>query len=76
MKIICSWCRRAGKVDLVGEKIPLDDPRETHGICTAHRLQLEGLWKQRSYPSPATGDPQLIVGNTALALPQDPYILD
>jgi hypothetical protein len=73
MKIICSWCRRAGKADLVGEKIPLDDPRETHGICTAHRLQLEGLWKQFPYPSSATGDTPSTIGNTALARCQDPH---
>lgn len=72
MKIICSWCRRAGKADLVGEKIPLDDPRETHGICKAHRLQLEGLWKKGSGASAATGDTRSTVGNTALARHEDP----
>ena len=71
MKIICSWCRRAGKTDLVGEKIPLDDPRETHGICMAHRLQLEGLWKTGSGSSAATKDTRATVGNTALAHHED-----
>jgi len=73
MKIICSWCRRAGKADLVGEKTPLDDPRETHGICTPHRLQLEGLWKQPPYPSPATGDTRSTVVKTGLARLQGPH---
>ena len=66
MKIICSWCRRAGKADLVGEKIPLDDLRETHGICKAHRLQLEALWKDGSRTSATTGDAQSSLGNAAL----------
>jgi hypothetical protein len=37
MKIICSWCRQEGKAALVCEKAPLDDARETHGICVLHR---------------------------------------
>ena len=37
MKIVCSWCRQEGKAELVGEKAPLDDARETHGICVVHR---------------------------------------
>src|SRR2546426_2574623 len=32
MKIVCSWCRKEGKAGIVGEKAPLDDARETHGI--------------------------------------------
>ena len=41
MKIICSWCRQAGKPEVVGEKSPLDDARETHGICVVHRHDVE-----------------------------------
>jgi hypothetical protein len=41
MKIICSWCRQEGKAALVGEKAPLDDARETHGICVVHRRTVE-----------------------------------
>ncbi|MCS6897632.1 MAG: hypothetical protein NZM29_06620 [Nitrospira sp.] len=43
MRIICAWCLQEGKVALLGEKVPLDDLRETHGICKAHQraLQLE-----------------------------------
>ncbi len=37
MKIICSWCRGEGQVGLVGEKAPLEDRRETHGICLDHQ---------------------------------------
>ena len=45
MKIICSWCRQEGKPELVGEKMPLDDARETHGICVVHRHDIETRWQ-------------------------------
>ena len=28
MKVICAWCKKS-----LGEKEPLKDKRETHGIC-------------------------------------------
>jgi hypothetical protein len=45
MKIVCSWCRREGNPELVGEKAPLDDARETHGICAVHRHDVEARWQ-------------------------------
>jgi hypothetical protein len=45
MKIVCSWCRREGNSELVGEKAPLDDGRETHGICVVHRQAVEARWR-------------------------------
>jgi hypothetical protein len=45
MKIVCSWCRKEGKAELVGEKAPLDDARETHGICVLHRDQIRRHWQ-------------------------------
>jgi hypothetical protein len=44
MKIVCSWCRKEGKAEFVGEKAPLDDARETHGICVAHCAQVHAHW--------------------------------
>ena len=44
MKIVCSWCRQEGKTELVGEKAPLDDARETHGICVSHRHAVQARW--------------------------------
>ena len=41
MRIICSWCRREGKIGFIGEKAPLDDPRETHSICKIHQIQIQ-----------------------------------
>lgn len=45
MKIVCSWCRKEGKAEFVGEKAPLDDARETHGICVVHRDQIRQRWQ-------------------------------
>ena len=44
MKIICSWCRGEGHHGIVGEKAPLEDHRETHGICKTHRLAVQARW--------------------------------
>jgi len=45
MKIVCSWCRQEGKAELVGEKAPFDDDRETHGICLVHRNKVGARWQ-------------------------------
>jgi hypothetical protein len=44
MTIICSWCRGEGRSGIVGEKSPLDDRRETHGICINHRISEQARW--------------------------------
>ena len=54
MKIVCSWCRKEGKAEFVGEKAPLDDARETHGICVLHRDQIRTHW-QASLQKRSTG---------------------
>lgn len=46
MIIVCSWCRKEGKNEFVGEKGPLDDQRETHGICVIHRQQVQTRWRE------------------------------
>lgn len=40
MKVLCAWCQREGKPALLGERDPLDDPKETHGICAEHARRL------------------------------------
>ena len=45
MHIICSWCRREGQIGLVGEKEPLEDRRETHGICLEHFETASREWR-------------------------------
>jgi hypothetical protein len=37
MKAMCAWCQGEGVPALLGEREPLDDPSETHGICDRHR---------------------------------------
>lgn len=41
MKVICAWCEKEGKPSLIGEKEPLDDEMESHGLCPEHRKQVE-----------------------------------
>jgi len=55
MKIICSWCRHEGKAELVGEKAPLDDARETHGICVFHRHDVEVRWQASIHTASNSG---------------------
>jgi len=45
MRIVCSWCREEGRAEYVGEKAPLDDARETHGICTFHHHEVQNRWR-------------------------------
>lgn len=44
MQVICSWCRGEGRIGLVGEKAPLEDPRETHSICIEHEKTVRARW--------------------------------
>jgi hypothetical protein len=44
MIIVCSWCRKEGKDEFLGEKVPFDDRRETHGICVIHHRQVLMRW--------------------------------
>ncbi|MCP9450699.1 MAG: hypothetical protein NNA21_11645 [Nitrospira sp.] len=46
MRIICAWCLQEGKIALLGEKVPLDDLRETHGICRTHLLAMQAEWRK------------------------------
>lgn len=41
MKLLCAWCQKEGKPALMAETEPLEDKRETYGICPDHRVQLE-----------------------------------
>ena len=46
MKIVCAWCAKEGKLTLIDEKAPVDDWRETHGVCPAHEAQLKRSGRQ------------------------------
>ncbi len=40
MRRFCAWCEKEGKLELLGEKEPLDDPTVTHGVCDTHQQAL------------------------------------
>ena len=50
MRITCAWCQREGEPASLGERAPLDDPAETHGICRRHTLRLLDRLPSRSFP--------------------------
>ena len=50
MKVTCAWCQREGQPASLGERAPLDDPAETHGICRRHTLELVNRLPSRSFP--------------------------
>jgi len=50
MRVTCAWCQREGEPANLGERAPLDDPAETHGICRRHTLGLLDRLPSRSFP--------------------------
>jgi len=52
MRAWCAWCQEEGKPGFLGERPPLDDPGDTHGICDHHRTLLLAALPQRA----ATGE--------------------
>ena len=55
MNVVCAYCAAEGKPALIGEKEPLDDPRETHGICTAHQRRLAWTLEESFQQFPPCG---------------------
>jgi len=52
MKAWCAWCQEEGKPGFLGERPPLDDPSDTHGICDHHRIELLAALPQRPVTAP------------------------
>jgi len=50
MIVTCAWCQNEGKPATLGERAPLDNPAETHGICRRHTLDLISRMPSRSFP--------------------------
>jgi hypothetical protein len=50
MRVTCAWCQHEGRPATLGERAPLDNPAETHGICRRHTLDLLGRMPSRSFP--------------------------
>ena len=57
MRAICAWCRAEGVPADLGEREPLEDPVETHGLCQRHLTQFLGAGRSR----PSAGLRLLIV---------------
>jgi len=47
VRAICAWCRSEGAPADLGEREPLQDPAETHGLCERHMTQLLGVGRSR-----------------------------
>jgi hypothetical protein len=50
VRVTCAWCQHEGRPATLGERAPLDDPAETHGICRRHTLDLLSRMPSRSFP--------------------------
>jgi hypothetical protein len=50
VKAYCAWCRQEGRDGDLGEREPLDDLRETHGICDRHQQELLATLPSNSFP--------------------------
>jgi len=49
VRAICSWCQAEGSPADLGEREPLDDPAETHGLCQRHLTQLLAAARSQPY---------------------------
>ena len=50
MRVVCAWCKREGRAVILGEREPLADTTETHGICSRHSKNLLEQLPSRSFP--------------------------
>ena len=50
MKIVCAWCKQEGQETILGEREPVADTTETHGICDRHSERLLEQVPSRSFP--------------------------
>jgi len=50
MRAICAWCRAEGRPGDLGEREPLDDTSETHGLCPTHLATVLAQLPSASFP--------------------------
>jgi hypothetical protein len=50
MKVVCAWCQQEGRSGVIGEREPVDDPTETHGVCAVHAERLLEQLPSMSFP--------------------------
>ena len=50
LKAFCAWCQREGGPSFLGEREPLDDDSETHGVCRRHLQHILAALPSQSFP--------------------------
>jgi hypothetical protein len=50
LRAICAWCQREGGPAFLGEREPLDDDSETHGVCRRHLQNILAALPSQSFP--------------------------
>jgi hypothetical protein len=50
MRAVCAWCRREGREGYLGNREPLSNPGETHGICARHQEAVLSTLAAPSFP--------------------------
>jgi len=50
VRAICAWCQAEGAPADLGEREPLDDPSETHGLCERHLTAILDSQRSQSFP--------------------------
>ena len=50
MRAFCAWCQREGGPAFLGEREPLDDASETHGVCRRHLQGILSGLPSHSFP--------------------------
>lgn len=50
MRIVCAWCQEEGLNTILGEREPISDTTETHGICGRHSEKVLEQLPSGSFP--------------------------
>jgi hypothetical protein len=50
LRAFCAWCQREGGPAFLGERAPLDDDSETHGVCRRHLQHILAALPSQSFP--------------------------
>lgn len=50
LRAFCAWCQREGGPAFLGEREPLDDESETHGVCRRHLQDILAGLPSISFP--------------------------
>ena len=65
MKVICAWCIRDGRRGFLREKAPLDDLRETHGLCDEHFREIDSKGQSLTAAGPSPSLRCQLIGRAA-----------